>query len=143
MNEWRAWELRFLATHFAFIPFELGFVIVANVQVLYRMQRLAVVNTLSERVWSLAGRLFFAALIAGLLIGAIGNFVAAVFVFRTQNVKNISNWLQQVLQPRFRPTCKLLAHGHPRTPLWPRSLSNNQGLNYLRVCWLELPSLRI
>ena len=90
MNEWRALELRFLATHFAFIHFELGFVIVAKLQVLHRMQRLAVVDSLSERMWFLAGRLFFAAVIASLLIGAIGNFVGAVYVFRAQNVKYFS-----------------------------------------------------
>jgi hypothetical protein len=33
VNEWCAQELRFLAAHFALIPFELGFVIVAMLQV--------------------------------------------------------------------------------------------------------------
>jgi hypothetical protein len=78
MNAWRAWELRFLATHFVLTPFELGFVIIAKLQVLQRMQRLAVANSLSERAWSLAGRLFFIAVISGLLICAVANFVAAV-----------------------------------------------------------------
>jgi hypothetical protein len=59
-------------------PFELGFVIIAKLQVLQRMQRLAVANSLSERAWSLAGRLFFIAVISGLLICAVFNFVAAV-----------------------------------------------------------------
>ena len=54
------------------------------------MQRLAVVDSLSERMWFLAGRLFFAAVIASFLIGAIGNFVGAVYVFRAQNVKYFS-----------------------------------------------------
>ena len=78
MNEWRALELRFLAANVALAPFELGFVIVAKLQVLHRMQRLVVVNSLSERAWSLAGRLFFIAVISGLLIGAVANSVAAV-----------------------------------------------------------------
>ena len=74
----RSVRLRFLAAHFVLIPFELGFVIVAKLQALHRMQRLAVVNSLSERAWSLAGRLFFIAVIFGLLIGAVANSVAAV-----------------------------------------------------------------
>jgi hypothetical protein len=78
MNELRARELRFLAAHFALIPFELGFVIVAELQVLHRLQRLALVNSLSEKKWSRVARLFFAAVMAGLLIGAVGNLVAAV-----------------------------------------------------------------
>lgn len=90
MNELRSWELRFLATHFSLIPFELGFVIVAKLQALHRMQRLAVVNSLSERTWSLVMRLFFAAVIAGLLVGAVGNFVATWCACRYQNVRYLS-----------------------------------------------------
>lgn len=56
-------RLRFLAAHFVLISFELGFVIVAKLQALHRMQRLAVVNSLSERAWSLVMRLSFAAVI--------------------------------------------------------------------------------
>ena len=82
----RSVRLRFLAAHFVLNPFELGFVIVAKLQALHRMQRLAVVNSLSERAWSLVMRLSFAAVIAGLLVGAVGNFVAAVYMCRYQNV---------------------------------------------------------
>jgi hypothetical protein len=78
MNEWRAWELRFLAAYFALTPFESCFVVFAKLQVLHRMQRLAVVNSLSERAWSLAGSLFLVAVISGLIIGVVANFVAAV-----------------------------------------------------------------
>ena len=62
-------RLRFLAAHFVLIPFELGFVIVAKLQALHRMQRLAVVNSLSERAWSLVMRLSFAAVILSRFAG--------------------------------------------------------------------------
>lgn len=78
MNEFRALELRFLAAETTLFPFELAFVIIAKLQVLHRMQRVASSKSVSARTWIVINRLFLAAVVACLLIGTLGNFVAAV-----------------------------------------------------------------
>ncbi len=94
MNELRGEELRFLATHFALIPFEVGFFIFAKLLVLNRMQKLAVTSSVSERAWVLVGRLFYTLVTAGLLIGVVGNVSAAVIVSQAagHNINAADAW---------------------------------------------------
>ncbi len=75
----RTQEMRFVAVHFAMHPVESGCAVVAQLLVLHRMQKFAVTSSLRELAWHRAARLLLAIVIFGILIGVVGNIVAAVF----------------------------------------------------------------
>ncbi len=77
VSEYRAVELRFSALHFIFAPFELGFVILSQLLILYRMQQFSVNGMLRMPCWTSFGRLFLAAVVSGIILGICGNIVSA------------------------------------------------------------------
>ena len=79
MNTQRGDQRRCAAAFYALFPFELGFVVVSKLMVLHRMHRFAVSRSAHARAWFLCGRLFLAIVIAGNVVGVLGNFVSAAY----------------------------------------------------------------
>lgn len=86
MNRLRAAELHFCAVHFATVPFEAGFMIIAKLLVLQRMLKFSIINSLRERAWLLASRVFLAVFIVGIAIGILANITAAFYYSQAANL---------------------------------------------------------
>jgi hypothetical protein len=88
MNRLRAAELHYCAVHFATVPFEAGFMIIAKLLVLHRMHKFAVINSLRERAWRLASRVFLAVFIVGIAIGVVANITSAFYYSQAANLNS-------------------------------------------------------
>ncbi len=77
LKEFRAQELGFIAAETSLFPFELFFVIVAKLFILDRMHKVAATNAAGMLKWHNLRRVFTAAVIIGLVVGATGNLFAA------------------------------------------------------------------
>ena len=73
VSEYRVVELSLAMLHFVFLPFELGFVIVSQLLILYRMQQFSMSRLLQSPLWTLFARVFLAAVFSGIVVGICGN----------------------------------------------------------------------
>ncbi len=70
--------IRWLATYFVASPFEFAFSSVAHLFVLHRLQQFTTSKSPRQRAWSIAGRMFLAAVISGHAVGICVNISSAV-----------------------------------------------------------------
>jgi hypothetical protein len=80
VSEYRAVELRLAVLHFVFLPFELGFVTVSQLLILYRMQQFSMSRLLQRPIWTLLARGFLAAVFSGIVVGVCGNAAAVKYL---------------------------------------------------------------
>ena len=73
VSEYYVAELRQVVLHFFFFPFELGFVTVSQLLILYRMQQFSMSRLLQRRAYTLLARVFLAAVSSGVVAGICGN----------------------------------------------------------------------
>jgi hypothetical protein len=86
MNLERSGENLWAAVFYLLYPFELSFVISAQLLVLHRLQKLSVIGSSRQRVWSICRRVFLGAVITFNTIGALGNVVAAVYFIQSADL---------------------------------------------------------
>ena len=79
MSEYRVVELSLAMLHFVFLPFELGFVTVSQLLILYRMQQFSMSRLLQSPLWILFARVFLAAVFSGIFVGICGNAAAVKY----------------------------------------------------------------
>jgi hypothetical protein len=73
VSEYRVVELRLAVLHFVFLPFELGFVTVSQLLILYRMQQFSMSRLLQRPSWIILSRVFLTAVFSGIVVGVCGN----------------------------------------------------------------------
>jgi hypothetical protein len=86
MNLERSGENLWAAVFYLLYPFELSFVVSAQLLVLHRLQKLSMIGSSRQRVWSICRRVFLAAVITFNTIGALGNVVAAVYFIQSADL---------------------------------------------------------
>ena len=78
VNAVRGLSRRYTAAHFAFFPFELGFVVVTQLIVLSRMQNF-IVQPSRQQLWEKARMCLLTIVVLLMLVGICGNFAAAFY----------------------------------------------------------------
>ncbi len=73
VSEYKVVELRLVVLHFFFFPFELGFVTVSQLLILYRMQQFSMSRLLQRPAYTGLARVFLAAVSSGIVAGICGN----------------------------------------------------------------------
>lgn len=78
ISSYRGYEIRFTATHFVFIPVELGSIMAAKLLVLHRLLKFSFGSSPFHRAWMYIGRTLFWVVILCNVIGFCANVTSAV-----------------------------------------------------------------
>ncbi len=84
----RSGENRFAAAFYLLYPFELSFVVSAQLLVLHRLQKLSVTHSASSRARLIFRRALLYSVVIFNIIGALGNVVAAVYFIQAADAES-------------------------------------------------------
>ena len=88
MNLKRSGENRFAAAFYLLYPFELGFVVSAQLLVLHRLQKLSMIGSARQHAWLICRRVLLALVATFNVIGVAGNVVAAVYFIQAADAES-------------------------------------------------------